>query len=145
MSWLNYHLYGFGVKISDLKSVSIVRVIALAQTAPEYAKRLNSWLDENGITNPTFEDLEDFDEGFRFGLATLLSEVIEEREGIYLMSCDDFDGNIYLLFRETYPWRLKKKERFLKEGDVKSLIVKYLSQITDEEITIDYYGPENGG
>ena len=36
-------------------------------------------------------------------------------------------------------------EKSLKQEDIQSLMVKYLSRIADEAIDIDYYGPENGG
>lgn len=145
MSWQCWHTYGYGVKISELQAVSMSKVMDLVQTAPKYAECLNGWLKDCEIEEPTLGDLVDFDEDFHLGLASLLSEVIEEREGIRLTACDDLDGHTYLLFEQTYPWRMSDSDKSLKEEDIQSLMVKYLSQITDEAITIDYYGPENGG
>lgn len=145
MSWQCWHTYGYGVKISELQAVSMSKVMDLVQTAPNYAKSLNKWLCDCEIQEPTFEDLEDFDEDYGLGLASILSGIIEEREGIRLTACSDLDSETYLLFEQTYPWRMSHLEKSLKEKDIQSLLVKYLSKITDEPIAIDYYGPENGG
>lgn len=36
-------------------------------------------------------------------------------------------------------------EKTLTEEMLQSIFVKYISKITDEQITIGYYDPENGG
>lgn len=145
MSWQSWHTYGYGVRITELQSVSMEKVMELVQTAPKYAEGLNEWLHDCEIDNPTLDDLIDYDENFHIGLASLLSEVIEEREGIRLTACDDLDGHTYLLYEQTYPWRMTDLEKSLKEEDIQSLLAKYLSQITEEIIIVDYYEPENGG
>lgn len=145
MSFQSWHTYGYGVEISGLKSVSMSKVVELVQTAPEYAKIFNEWLEENDIEEPTWEELEEFDDTFCIGLATVLKEVILEIEKIELTACNDFNDKTYLLFAQTYPWWMNETEKSFKEEDVQSLMVKYLSKITDEAITIDYYEPENGG
>lgn len=145
MSLQCWHIYGYGVNLSELSGVSFRRVVELVRTTHKYAIEFDEWLSQLDIDCPIIDDLDDFDCDYGLGLATVLREVVLELENIELTACDDFDGNRYLLFEVTYPWRMSDLEKSLKEEDIKSLMVKYLSQITDEAITIDYYGPENGG
>lgn len=145
MSFVSWHTYGYGVKVSELQNISMSKVVELIQTAPEYAKSFNDWLKNNDIKEPTLEDLEEFDEDYCIGLATVLAAVICEREGIEFTACNDFENETYLLYAKTYPWYLSDKEKTLKEQDIQLLLVRYFSKISDEVITIDYYDPENGG
>lgn len=91
------------------------------------------------------EAVDEFDEDCGLGLATMLREVILEAEGVELTSCNDYDGNTYLLYEPNYPWWLKDSEKNLTETDICSLLAKYVSIITDELIAVDYRNPENGG
>lgn len=145
MSFVTWHTYGYGVQISDLKNVSIDKVLELIRSAPDLSKRFEEWIRDCEITEPTMEDLEEFDNDYCIGLATILRSVIEECEGISLTACTDYEGNSYLLYAQTYPWWLTEKEKSFTEADIQSLFVKYLSRITDDAITVDYYDPENGG
>ena len=145
MSFVSWHTYGYGVKVSELQKISMSKVVELIQTAPEYAKSFNDWLKNNDIEEPTLEDLEEFDDDYGIGLATILAKVIRECEGIELTACNDLNDEAYLLYAETYPWYIPENQKSLKEEDIQSLMVKYLSKLTDEAITVDYYGAENGG
>lgn len=145
MSFYSWHTYGYGVKVSELCEISMSKVVELVQTAPNFAKYFNEWLRDCEIKEPTLEDLEEFDADYCLGLVSVLKEVIYEIEKIELTACDDFDGEKYLLFGQTYPWYMTDLEKSLKAEDIQSLMVKYLSKITDETITIEYYDPENGG
>lgn len=145
MSWYGWHTYGYGVKISELSEISMSKVVELVQTAPNFANDFNEWLRDCEIKEPTLDDLEEFDAYHCLGLVTVLKEVILEVEKVELTACEDYDGEKYLLFGQCYPWRMTELEKSLKEEDIQSLMVKYLSKITDAAITIDYYEPENGG
>lgn len=145
MSFQTWHTYGYGVKISEIGYVSFRKVVELVQAASEFAVEFNKWLSEYDADYPTVDDLEEFDSDYCLGLATVLSEVIEECEGIHLTACNDFENEKYLLFERSFPWWMSDLEKSLKEEDIQSLMVKYLSKITDETITVDYYEPENGG
>ncbi len=145
MSFETWHIYGYGVKISELCEISMSKVVELVQTAPNFAKDFNEWLRDCEIKEPTLQDLEEFDAEYCLGLVMVLREVISEVEKIELTACEDFDGEKYLLFEASYPWRMTELEKSLKEEDIQSLMVKYISKITDEAIEIDYYSPENGG
>ena len=145
MSYQSWHVYGYGVMLSDFTNISMAAVIDLVQNAPQFAVGFNEWLNGRGSNDPALEDLVDFDQDFCLGLATILKEIVEECEGIVLTACSDLDGNKYLLYSQEYPWRMSEAEKGLQEDDIRSLFVKYLSKITDETIDVDYYGPENGG
>jgi hypothetical protein len=145
MSYETWHIYGYGVKISEIAEISMSNVVEMVQTAPNFAKNFNEWLRDCDIKEPTLEDLEEFDTDYCLGLVSVLREVISEVENIELTACEDYDGDKYLLYSRSYPWRMTELEKSLKEEDIQSLMVKYLSKITDEAIDIDYYSPENGG
>ena len=120
-----WHTYGYGVNVSEIGYVSFRKVVELVQTAPEFAVEFNKWLSEYGVDYPTVDDLEEFDADYCLGLVRVLKEVILEVENIELTACNDFDGNKYLLFEQTYPWRMSNLEKSLKEVDIQSLFVKY--------------------
>lgn len=145
MSYETWHIYGYGVKISEIAEISMSNVVEMVQTAPNFAKNFNEWLRDCDIKEPTLEDLEEFDTDYCLGLVSVLREVISEVENIELTACEDYDGDKYLLYSRSYPWRMTELDKSLKEEDIQSLMVKYLSKITDEAIDIDYYSPENGG
>lgn len=145
MSWNCWHTYGYGVKVSAFQKISMSKVVELIQTAPNYAKKFDKWLQECEIEEPTLGDLEEFDEDYCIGLATVMQQIILEKENLELVACSDFDDNTFLLYPQGYPWNMNEQEKSLTEQDIQSLMVKYLSKITDEVITVDYYEPENGG
>lgn len=145
MSFVSWHTYGYGVKVSELHKISMPKVVELIQSAPNYAKKFDKWLKECEIEEPTLGDLEEFDEDYCIGLATVMQQIILEKENLELVACSDFDDNTFLLYPQGYPWNMNEQEKSLTEQDIQSLMVKYLSKITDEVITVDYYEPENGG
>lgn len=145
MSSYYFRTFGYGVKISELQNIVVSKVVELIQTAPQYAKVFNEWLGSCGVEKLTLDDLKEFDDDYCLGLATILSEVIGECEDIWLTPCGDLDDETYLLYTPRYPWYMNRQDKSLKESDIQSLLTKYLSKITDEEITIDYYDPEDGG
>ena len=145
MSYTTWHTCGYGICVSDIALPSLDRLQSLLHMAPRYESSINQWLEECEITEPSVDDYLDFDQDFRLGLATLLQKVIEEAEGVCFTACDDFNSNQYLLYEPSYPWNLPAAERLLDEEGVAAIIRKYVSVITDAEITIDYDSVENGG
>lgn len=71
--------------------------------------------------------------------------MIEEAESIRLTACGDYDCQSYLVYKPSYPWDLLEHERLLGEKNIVDALCKYISIITDDEISIDYYSVENGG
>lgn len=145
MSYESWHTYGYGVQISAIGNIAMSKVVEQVQSAPKYAEGFNKWLQNRKDKELTLEDLEEFDDDYGIGLATILAKVIRECEGVELTACNDLDDETYLLYAETYPWCIPENQKSLKEEDIQSLMVKYLSKLTDEAITVDYYGAENGG
>lgn len=46
---------------------------------------------------------------------------------------------------DTYPWNLPKEQISLTKERIKEIILKYVSILTEKQIEIGYYDPENGG
>lgn len=145
MSFQTWHTYGYGVEMTDIVCDSPGRIKLLLSVAPEFEKQINQWLEQNEIKEPTVDDYLEFDEDYHLGLAYILQQVILEAEDIELAACDDYDGRIYLLYAQSYPWDMSDKEKSLKERDIACVLVKYLTFLTSEDIPVDYYSPENGG
>lgn len=86
-----------------------------------------------------------YDDVCMCGLASILSEAIEEAEGIVFTACSDFDGVQYLIYQPSYPWERDGRERSLTKDQVEEILNRYVSILTDEEIEIDDQSVENGG
>ena len=71
---------------------------ALLDLAPKFKAKIEGWLSEREIQEPSWDDYMEFDQDFCLGLATILNEIIVEAEGIELTACDDYDGITYLLY-----------------------------------------------
>ena len=82
MSYNTWHTYGYGIVVSDLKNVTYERVEKLIQRAPKYEKDYKDWLAQCGITEPSLDDIDEFDEDYSLGLATTLREVILRRRAL---------------------------------------------------------------
>lgn len=145
MSYLTWHIYGYGICVSDIKEHSAERLEKLLSMAPEYQQEIHSWLEECEITEPAFEDYTEFDRDFDLGLAAILKGVILEAEQIELEACNDYDGKKYLLYSASYPWYFSKTRVLPTEEAVEKLFRKYVSVLTDEPISVTYQSVENGG
>ena len=49
MSYQSWHIYGYGICVSDLEIESPKRVQALLHHAPEYERQVEQWLKEENI------------------------------------------------------------------------------------------------
>ena len=98
-----YHIYGFGVDLSQLGNVSLDRLEQLIGMAPVLESKILKWFKEENINKPKLEDYYEFDEE-NLGLPTLLKEVIFELEGVDLTACEDLNNRTYLLYESRYPW-----------------------------------------
>lgn len=145
MSFQTYHIYGYGVKVDEIKGVTVDKLQKLLSLAPKYEEEVNDWLKDCDIDSPTLEDYYEYDQDYCLGLATILSEVILEVEGIYLTPCEDFDGNQYLLYEPRYPWTSTEKDKIMTTEKLNEIFTKYVSVLTDEMPLIDGYSVENGG
>ena len=146
MSYCTWSTYGYGAKIPDSK-VSTEKLIEfmknhLSDYYEEYWKDSEDELD--------YKELRYEYEGDYYsncGLASMLSDVIRNEKGIDLVSCDDFDGNIYLLFCPTYPWtKVSEQEKTIKTPeDVEHLINEYWKELSDIPLEFDNQDVQNGG
>lgn len=145
MSYSTWHTYGYGVCVSEIKEPPVDLLQNLISMAPVYQRKIQEWLDDCEISEPTYEDYVDFDQDFGFGLATILKEVISEAENIELEACDSYDEKTYLLYCPEYPWNQTGHKQLTTEDAAIELFQKYVSVLTDEPIDIDYQSVENGG
>ena len=90
------------------------------------------------------EVAQEFDAGY-YGLASLLRLVIEEAEGLELVSCDNFDCHDFVLYPPFYPWQATDKDKDMTEEKLRQIFTKYVSILTDETVTIEYQEVGNGG
>ncbi len=145
MSYSTWHNYGYGICVDDIKAQDVSRLRALLELAPEFKTKIEGWLSESEVEEPSWDDYMEFDQDFQLGLATLLKEVIEETEGITLTACDDYDAVTYLLYQPTYPWKITDAERDLTKERLNDIFARYVRVLTDDPIDIDYQEVENGG
>ena len=101
-----FHIYGFGVELSQLGDVSLDKLEQLIDMAPIFKSKILKWFKEEKIDKPTLENYFEFDEE-NLGLSTLLKEVIFELEGIDLTACEDLNNRQYLLYEPKYPISLQ--------------------------------------
>lgn len=145
MSYETWHNYGYGICVSKLKIDSPERVGALIGLTKRFRKDVQGYFDECGITEPTMDDYEELDQDCYNGIAYVLQQVIKEKEHIELSTCDDFDGNRYLMYMPDYPWFTPWRYWFISERKIEQIIRKYLQMLTDDDFEIEYISAENGG
>ena len=145
MGFETWHDYGYGLCVSKLHIDSIERLQKLLDSAPEYKRSINEWLTETGIENPRFDDYMEYDQDFYNGIATIIKEVIQEAEGVEFTACSNFDGELYVIYGPSYPWFLPENEKALTAENIRDILIKYISILTDENLIIDYCSVENGG
>lgn len=144
MSYKTWHNYGFGVCTDDISESNVGRLQSLLALAPRFRAKVESWLAEQEITDPTWEDYTDYDEDFHLGIVAFLKEVIEEAEGIILTACGDYNSACYLIYSPSYPWELSDADRNLTEDRLREIFTKYIGVLTDKEIEVSYQEVENG-
>lgn len=145
MGYESWHIYGYGICVSDIQSASLDRLILLLERAPRYHQSLKNLLTQMGIDTPTYDDYMETDVDYMLGLATIMSEVIAEAESIHFLACNSQDCDNYLVYAPKYPWKLPQNEQSLTEERIAEILTEYVNILTDEEIIIDYQAVENGG
>ena len=146
MSYTTWHNYGNGICTDDIQEHSVTRLQELLELAPQFHAEVQSWLLEQDITAPTWEDYMDYDsDDYDLGLATIIKEVIEEAEGFDLTACDDCNGKGYVLYQAKYPWQITDTDKPLTEKKLTDIFNHYVSILTDEAIPVEDQSVENGG
>lgn len=145
MSYISWHNYGYGICTDDITERSIERLKNLLALAPEFNAQMQKWLADSEIEDPAWDDYMGFDQDCCMELAALLKEVILEVEGLDLLACDSEDGDKYLIYEPSYPWKLSEVERSLTEERLQEMFKRYIGVLTDKPIDITYQEVENGG
>ena len=136
-----YHIYGFGVELSQLGEISLERLEQLIDMAPIFKSKILNCFKYEKIEKPTLENYFEFDEE-NLGLPTLLKEVIFELEGIDLTACEDLNNRQYLLYESKYPWNMTTIDCFMTPERLSNLYRKYLKIISDLDFVIECHGVE---
>lgn len=145
MSYDTWHNYGYGICVDDIKEQDVVKLKQLLDRAPLFHAKVEKWLSDSSVVDPTWNDYMEYDQDFYLGLATLLQKVIEEAEGIQMTACDDSNCHNYLLYPPSYPWQLNDVERSLTEEQLTEIFRRYVQILTSRPIDIDYQSVGNGG
>ena len=145
MSYSTWHNYGYGICVDDINTQNVERLRALLELAPKFKAKIEDWLSELDIKEPSWDDYMEFDQDYCLGLATILMEVIAEAEGIDLTACDNYDSKAYLLYQPMYPWDMSESDRGLTKEKVAELFRRYAGILTEMPIEVDAQAVENGG
>ena len=144
MSYHTWHDYGYGVNLHGLKFDSAERVVSVLAMTPHILEQIQKELEENEITIPTVDDYLEYGD-FTCGIAGLLSEVIEEKEGISFYVCEDFDGCKYIMYPPIYPWEMKAIDQTITKEKIEEILSKYLKMLTDSHFEVEMVESANGG
>ena len=136
-----YHIYGFGVELSQLGEISLDRLEQLIGMAPVFESKIKKWFNDEKIKKPTLENYYEFDEE-NLGLPTLLKEVIFELEGVDLTACEDLNKKAFLLYESKYPWNMTPVDCFMTPERLSSLYRKYIRIISDSDYEIECHSVE---
>ena len=136
-----YHIYGFGVELSQLGEILLDRLEQLIGMAPVLESKIKKWFNDEKIKKPTLENYYEFDEE-NLGLPTLLKEVIFELEGVDLTACEDLNNKAFLLYESKYPWNMTPVDCFMTPERLTSLYRKYIRIISDSDYEIECHSVE---
>ena len=144
--YTTWHNYGYGVCTTGIAANTTVdKIERLLELAPKFKEEMKLYFEEANIIDPRVDNYVRYDESCRYGIASVLQEVIEEAEGIEFCACDDLDSKCYLIYSSKYPWELTEKDMSLTEEKLGDILKKYISILTNKEITIEYQTVANGG
>lgn len=151
MSYHTWHNYGIGINVSKVETTT-EKIRAFIALAPEYEKVCRKRIpDYDTLTKEKLlEAIMDTVGGscFAYGVATVICEVVSEKENIRLLACSDFYDISYCIFSAMYPWTLLDEEMRLTEERLYDLFKKYIAYISVqslEELDYGYQEVENGG
>ena len=149
MSYQTWHNYGYGICVDDINTNTeqLQKLIAMAPNfEKEFNEAIEEWKQGEDIV-PSLDDVYEIltDMDLYYGIASVLSVVIEEVEGIRLVACDDYNCLQYVIFSQWFPWDYNAKELKMTEESVEELFRKYVNILTDKSIAIDFQAVENGG
>lgn len=129
---------GYGVDLSGMKFKNLKEFVK--KYTPDVWEVIQEDLKEGKLPlsdNNILDWLNDYEREGYYGLSAYLSGVINEQENIELSAYDSV-LNGYLYIYPNYPWRFSEIMRSLTIESLNALFRKYISQITDDLIIIDY-------
>lgn len=145
--------YGYGVRISDYALDDPQKILDLLEYAPNYKafakRRLEDYIADNPyIANVSELTVNDFAEALADyrtfdseGLHCILCEVINEAEGIELIT-DEGEWDLsqhYLLMEICVPWNMPDWEKKMSCERMTDIFKKYLGILFSGEIRCNYY------
>ncbi len=145
MSYHTWHDYGIGICMDEIVIDSVERIQKLILKAPNLAREIAAWITVCGIEHPTIEDYLEFDQDYDCGIATILKDVILEKEHIEFYCCEDFDGKKYIMYQPCYPWQMRWRDRRMTKKKITKILAKYLRILTEQPFEIGEIESENGG
>ena len=145
MGYHTWHIYGYGIKTSDITDLTAKRLKNFISLAPLFKNAIKQRIKKQNVTNSPLNEYIETDENNSYGLASVIKEIIFECEGIDLTACNGFDDSEYLLYEPVYPWQMNETDKTLTPENLSHIFKKYLRYLTDKEIKIDYYTVANGG
>ena len=144
----SYHTWTvdvYGICTSEIET-TVEKIEELLKYAPNFAQEINDHFKKWGIEEPDLDDYLEYDSDYYSGIAYIMQGVIKEAEDIQLDVAENFDCDWFLLLCPCYPWTpLTEKEKNLTDDILDDIFRKYVSILTDKEITIEYQSVENGG
>lgn len=91
--------------------------------------------DRERLNEAVKEWLSEYEYDGYTGISAYLASVINEKENVEVMSHDVDCDILYLL--PQLPWLYNEKTKNISEEDFNALLRKYLSEICDDELTIE--------
>ena len=91
MSISNWNDYGYGIRTDNLQIKSVESLGELVSMAPKLKAEMDTYFEEQEISELTMEDYLGYDTEYDYQLASLMRLVIKEAEGIDLVPCDDLN------------------------------------------------------
>lgn len=64
MSYDSWHNYGYGICVTDIQNENVEQLQAMLKLAPELDREIHAWFASRSITEPTWEDYEEFDQDY---------------------------------------------------------------------------------
>ncbi len=145
MSTCYWHNYGYGFCTDKIEVESVAQLEELLSCAPEFRKKIHEQLADCDLSEPTVEDYYDCDEDYHYGIAGILSEVINEATGIGVFACDSSTGEKYVLFPPYYPWDISERDTTVTKDELDKVYAEFVAIITNEKFDYDFQSVENGG
>lgn len=136
----------YGICISDINTLN-------EEKAEKYLEELlntscrdiaSNYFENKKDGNDINDWLYDYESEGHYGLAACLRDIIKEMEKIDI-ECDEPDGIDYLGISADVPWNFNYKTKTLSQEKFHNILGKYVSNFTDETLTIRWWNVLDSG